>query len=179
MREELDELHRRLRKEMAKKWQRTLPFEETLFDRWEKGKFLKFGEKTSVYQLSYIYGDVKVGKSTWIGPFTILDGTGGLEIGDHCDISAGVHIYSHDTVKRAVSGGKEKKEEDKTKIGNCCFIGPHSVIVKGVSVGDHSVVGACCFVNKDIPSFSVAVGAPAKVIGKVVIKKGKATFHYF
>jgi acetyltransferase-like isoleucine patch superfamily enzyme len=49
--------------------------------------------------------DVTVGKNCWIGPNVILDGSGGgLFIGDYVDISAGVHIYTHDTVKRAISG---------------------------------------------------------------------------
>lgn len=174
----LKELHNLLREEMAKKWQRSLPLEEELFDRWERAKYLKFGKKTSIYQLGYVYGDVKVGKNTWIGPFTILDGSGGLEIGDNCSISSGVHIYSHDTVKWAVSGGKERYEYKKTKIGNCCFIGPQSVILKGVSIGDHCIIGAGSIVNKKTPPFSIAAGIPAKVIGKVIIKKDEIKFTY-
>lgn len=175
----LKELHFLLRKEFTKKWDRSLPLEEELFDRWERARYLKFGEKTSIYQSSYVYGDVKVGKNTWIGPFTLLDGTGGLEVGKNCSISSGVQVYSHNTVKWAVSGGKTKYEYKKTKIGNNCFVGPQSVIANGVSIGDHCVIGACSFVNQDIPSFSIACGAPVTIIGKVVTKKGKAEFTYF
>ncbi|MDD2696649.1 MAG: acyltransferase [Candidatus Pacebacteria bacterium] len=175
----IKELHGILRKEVTKKWKRSLPLEEELFDRWERAKYLKFGKKTSIYQLSYVYGDVKVGKNTWIGPFTILDGSGGLRIGDNCSISCGVQIYSHDTVKWAVSGGKVKYEYRKTKIGDCCFIGPQSVILRGVSIGSHSIVAASSFVSKDVPPFSIVAGIPAKVIGKVVIKKEKVKLNYF
>jgi len=176
---ELKQLHYSLRKDMTKKWKRSLSFEEELFDRWERAKYLKFGDKASIYQLSYVYGRVRVGKNTWIGPFTILDGSGGLEIGDNCSISSGVQVYSHDTVKWAVSGGKAKYEYKKTKIGDCCFVGPQSVILRGVAIGSHSIIAASSFVNKDIPPFSIAAGAPVKIIGKVAMKRGEVKLTYF
>jgi len=176
---ELIEFHNVLRKEMKKNWKRSLPLDEMLFDRWEKAKFLNFGKKTSIYQHSLIYGNVKVGKNTWIGPFTILDGTGGLEIGSYCSISTGVQIYTHDTVKWAVSGGKHKYEYGKTKIGDCCCLCPNVIIKKGVTIGNHSVIATNSFVNKNIPPYSIAAGNPAEIIGRVVIKKnGKVDFIY-
>ena len=175
----LKELHVHLRAQMRAQWDRNLPFEELLFDRWERARYLGFGEGSSIYHNSYVYGDVKVGKNTWIGPFVLLDGSGGLEIGDNCSISAGVHIYTHDTVKWAISGGKAEYERAPVRIGNCCYIGSQTVIAKGVTIGDHSVIGACSFVNRDIPPHSVAVGIPCKVIGKVVINdEGEVSFVY-
>lgn len=168
---ELQQGYVRLRRRMQKEWKRDLPFEELVFDRWERAKALGFGVGTSIYHNSYVYGDVKVGKQTWIGPFTLLDGTGGLEIGDYCSISAGVHIYTHDTVRWALSGGKAKYEQARVKIGNCCHIGANAVIAKGVTIGDHCVIGACAFVNRNIPSWSIAVGLPCRVIGRVQMKK--------
>ena len=99
-------LYTRLREELRQRGQRDLPLEELLFDRWERARALGFGDGTSVYHNSYIYGDVQVGAHTWIGPFTLLDGSGGLRIGSYCSISAGVQIYTHDTVAWAVSGGR-------------------------------------------------------------------------
>jgi len=97
----------RLHRDMQMRWKRDLPLEELLFDRWERAHSLGFGEGTSIYHNSHVYGDVRIGRNTWIGPFTILDGTGGgLTIGDHCSISASVQIYTHDSVAWAVSGGK-------------------------------------------------------------------------
>jgi len=140
---------------------------------------LGFGKGTSVYHNSYIYGNVKVGENTWIGPFTVLDGEGILEIGDSCSISSGVQIYTHNSVKWTISGGKEFYEKKTVKIGNFCFIGANSVIRDGVSIGDHSVVGACSFVNKEIPPYSIVVGTPAKIVGNVVVDdKGNISFKY-
>jgi len=112
-------------------------------------------------------GNVQVGKNTWIGPFTVLDGSGGLEIGDYCSISAGVQIYSHDTVRWAVSGGVEKIEYGSVRIGNNCYLGPNVVISKGITIGNQCVIGANSFVNRDVPSGMKAWGTPAKIISNV------------
>lgn len=176
--EQLQKLILHLRSECKKKWKRDLPIEELLSDRWEKAKELGFGKNTSIYNNSYVYGEVKVGKNTWIGPFTILDGTGGLSIGDNCSISSGVQIYSHNSVKWAISKGKEAYEKKAVKIENYCFIGPNSVIKNGVFIGKHSVVGALSFVNKDVEPYSIVAGNPAKKIGKVEIKNNKVKLVY-
>lgn len=174
------ELYTKLRDEMRQQWQRDLPFEEILFNRWERAKSLGFGEGASIYHNSYVYGDVKVGKNTWIGPYTLLDGSGGLEIGDYCSIGAGVHIYTHDTVRWALSGGKAEYERASVRIGNCCYIGPHTIISKGVKTGNHCLVGANSLVNIHLDDNSIAVGSPCKIIGEVKFdENGDVGFGYF
>ncbi|PLY10484.1 MAG: acetyltransferase [Arcobacter sp.] len=144
------------------KYNRVLPFGDYVNDRWEKAKYLKFGEGSSVYDSSLVLGNVKVGENCWIGPFTILDGSGGsLIIGNNCDISAGVQIYTHDTVDRIVYQNEISKAS--VNIGNNCYIGPNVVISKGVSIGDNVIVGANSFVNKNIPSNVKAYGTPVKI----------------
>jgi len=154
---------------MRDRWDRHLPLEELIHDRWDRARSLGFGEGTSIYHNSYVYGDVSVGANTWIGPMTLLDGSGGLTIGDYCSISAGVQIYTHDTVMWALSGGHAEYERAPVAIGSNCYIGSQSVIAKGVRIGDHSVVGACSFVNRDIPPYSVAFGVPCRPVGRVSV----------
>lgn len=161
--ETLKKLYQALRADMKERFQRDLPIDELLFDRWERAKTLGFGKGASIYHNSYVYGDVSVGENTWIGPFTILDGTGGLKIGSFCSISAGVQIYTHDSVKWAVSGGKESYERAPVKIGDQCYIGPNSVISKGITIGSESIIGAGSLVLSDIPPKSKAWGCPAKI----------------
>jgi acetyltransferase-like isoleucine patch superfamily enzyme len=176
----LNELYRKERKKQKMQWDRILPFNEYLVDRWEKAKFVNAGKNTSIYDSSYIYGNVSVGENTWIGPFTILDGSGGkLSIGNFCSISSGVQIYTHDSVKWAVTGGKTKYEKDSVKIGDYCYVGPYSVILRGTSIGKHCIIGAHSFVNSDIPSNSIAFGVPAKVVGRVKMKGSKVEFKYY
>ena len=143
---------------------RSLPFADVLFDRWERAKWLGFGEGSSLYDSSHVFGNVIVGNNTWIGPFTILDGSGGLTIGNNCSISAGVQIYSHDSISWAISGGSEKYDYAPTSIGNNCYIGPNVIISKGVVIGDQSIIGANSFVNSSCPAGSKLAGNPAKNI---------------
>jgi acetyltransferase-like isoleucine patch superfamily enzyme len=164
MLKKLISLYFKLRNEKRDKFNRVLPFGDYFTDRWEKAKYLGFGEGTSVYDNVVIIGDVKVGKNTWIGPNVILDGSGGLQIGSNCSISAAVQIYSHDSVKWAVSGGRESYEYSSTKIGDNCYIGPNAIIIKGVEIGDGSIIGANSLVNINVPSNSKAYGNPVKII---------------
>lgn len=167
--QQLLELWSQLQGDVNNQWQRTLPFADYLVDRWEKARRLGFDEGSSIYDSSLVLGDVRVGKNTWIGPFTILDGSGGLEIGSFCSISAGVQIYSHDTVEWAISGGKASPERAPTQIGDRCYIGPNTVIAKGVSIGDGCIIGANSLVLQDLPEGSKAYGTPCRVVGKVMI----------
>jgi acetyltransferase-like isoleucine patch superfamily enzyme len=49
-------------------------------------------------------------------------------------------------------------------IGSGTWIGVHSVVLAGITIGENCVIGANSTVTKDIPSHSVAVGSPARVI---------------
>lgn len=155
------------RKEKNDRFNRTLPFGDYVVDRWEKAKLLGFGEGTSIYDNSLVLGNVKVGENTWIGPNTVLDGSGDLVIGSNCSISTGVQIYTHDTIKWAISGGVEPKEQKKVAIGNNCYIGPNTIITKGVKIGNGCIIGANSLVMQDIPDNTKAFGTPCKIIGPV------------
>lgn len=165
---QLRNLWRQRRTEIDTKFNRTLPFGDYIVDRWEKAASLGFGEGASIYDSALVLGEVIVGARTWIGPFVVLDGSGGLEIGSNCSISSGVQIYSHDSVKWAISGGKAPYEYAKTRIGKNCYIAPNVVIVKGVTIADGCIIGANSLVLSDIPPNSKAVGSPCRIVGQAV-----------
>lgn len=144
---------------------RFLPLADYVVDRWERAEAYGFGSGSSVYDSCLVLGEVAVGDGTWIGPFTVLDGSGGLTIGSGCAISAGVHLYSHDTVRRTTSGGIEPVDYSPTTVGDRVFIGPHTVVQRGATIGDGAVVGAHSFVNADIPAGTLAFGVPCRVRG--------------
>ncbi|MGE3313510.1 MAG: DapH/DapD/GlmU-related protein [Planctomycetaceae bacterium] len=164
---QLGELQKQLRRTMREKFQRSVSFGDLFTDRWERAKFHEFGEGSSCYDNVLIIGDVKVGKHTWIGPNVVLDGSGGLEIGDYCSISAGVQIYTHHTVRWATSMGQEQPERASTKIGSGVYIGPQAVIQMGVTIGDRCVIGAMSLVNRNLPDDSRAWGTPARIQNEI------------
>ena len=156
-----------------KKFRRINPTMEDITDWKEKGKFL-FGEKNiTVYDSSTITGDVEIGKNTWVGPFTALDGTGGLKIGENCSISSKVNIVSHDSIKWALSGGMDSYEYAPISIGDNCFIGTGAFIGKGVSIGNNCLIAANSVVTNDVEDYSIVGGTPARKIGDVIVKENQ------
>ena len=160
----LETVFRSLRDKVSKQYSRVLPFGDYFSDRWEKAQYLGFGKGTSIYDNTIVMGDVFVGENTWIGPNVILDGSGRLSIGSNCSISAGVQIYSHDSVDWAISGGKSDYKYETTIIEDNCYIGPNVIISCGVRIGRGSIIGANSLVLKDIPEASKAYGTPCQVV---------------
>jgi acetyltransferase-like isoleucine patch superfamily enzyme len=163
--ETLMKVQRALQQREISQFKRRVPFGDLVTDRWQNAAEYGFGEGASCYDSALILGDVKVGRHTWIGPNVVLDGSGILEIGEHCSISAGVQIYTHHTVEWATSRGKVDAERCPTKIGSGVYIGPNAVIQMGVTIGDGAIIGAMSFVNRDIPAGAKAWGCPARVQG--------------
>lgn len=121
--------------------------------------------------LSWIIGDPRIGEGTWIGAFTLIDGSGGLVIGAACDISSGVHIYTHSSARRCVSGRSfDQIERAPVTIGDRVFIGANAVVNMGVSIGDEAVVGAGAVVTKNVAARTVVAGVPAKVVAEVRLR---------
>jgi len=154
--------------ELKARYDRSLPFADGLFDRWERASRLGFGEGASIYDSACVFGDVKVGPGTWIGPWVMLDGSGGgLSIGGTCSVAAGVQIYTHDTVTWALSGGVLKAHTGAVSIGDRVYLGSQSVIALGVRIADMVVVAANSFVRDDVPTRTIVAGMPAVPIGRV------------
>lgn len=144
-----------------KAYDRFLSIPDYFVDRWERAELMGFGKGTSVYDSCLVLGDVKVGENTWVGPYTILDGSGGgLKIGNNCSVSAGVHIYTHNSVDNTING--EPVKHAPVDIGNNVYIGPNTVIAMGVKIGNRVVIGANSFVDRDIPDNTKTFGCPAK-----------------
>lgn len=159
------------------RYSRINPFAENLIDWHEKGeRFAKEG--TVIYDSATLIGNPSIGAHCWIGEGCMVDGSGGLEIGDYVVLSCGVHIYTHDTVKWALSGGAAEYKRAPVRVGNCVFVGAQSVITCGVTIGDHVLVGANATVVQDVPSYTIVAGTPAKPIGRVVVENGEVSYEY-
>lgn len=79
----------------------------------------------------------------------------GIHVGDGTLISFETAVLTHDFVNN---------RHVDTFIGSYCFIGAKSIIMPGVRIGDHCIIGSGSVVTSNIPSNSVAVGNPARVI---------------
>lgn len=122
------------------------------------------------HEHAVLVGEPRIGPGTWIGAFTLIDGSGGLTIGEGCDISVGAQIYTHSTVRRCVSG-RRSAEVDRapTTLGDRVFVGANAVVLMGVTIGDEAVVGAGAVVTHDVPARTVVAGVPARPIATVVL----------
>lgn len=127
-------------------------------------------------ELAWFVGEPTIGAGTWIGPFCLIDGSGGLVIGAGCDIAAGAHIYTHSTVRRCVTGRAVDTERRPVRIGDRTFVGANAVVLMGVTIGDHCVIGAGAVVSCDVPDFGVATGVPARVVGTVDPRTGRIAY---
>jgi carbonic anhydrase/acetyltransferase-like protein (isoleucine patch superfamily) len=134
-----------------------------------KSKYIKVGDYTRVENNAFLnahQGYIEIGIRSFIGPNTIIQGRGGVDIGDNvliagnCFISSSNHVYENVPKERFLLDEIGKH----TVIKSNTWIGSNVTVVAGVQIGEGCVIGAGSVVTKDIPDFSVAVGAPAKII---------------
>jgi acetyltransferase-like isoleucine patch superfamily enzyme len=161
----------RLRDATKEKWNRVLPFGDVIGDRWEKARACGFGEGTNIYDSVVVLGDVRVGKNCWIGPNSLLDGSGGLDIGDNVVIGVGCVIFSHSSMQRDLTGGDKPIERKRTQIGSFCRLSPYVIVEMGVTLHERCVVHPHSVITQSFPGSSVLSGNPAKVVGQVDIEQ--------
>ena len=113
---------------------------------------------------------VRIGDRCLIGKGSAIVGHFSITIGD--DVWTGHNVYvtdqnhGYEDVTRPI--GAQSMPEKPVRIGDGSWIGYGSVILPGATIGDHVVIGANSVVTGDVPSYSVAVGSPAKVIRRYV-----------
>jgi len=178
--ERLTKLREELRTASRDTYGRLNPFYEDLVDWKETGRYWTgIDQSVTIYGSTTVIGDVTIGPHTWVGPFCNLDGSGGLSIGEYCSISTGVQLITHDSVRWALSGGRAPYERAPIRIGDCCFIGTHAVVVRGVTIGDHCLVAAGAVVTHDVPARTIIGGVPARPMGTVHVDASGAVSLMF
>jgi acetyltransferase-like isoleucine patch superfamily enzyme len=128
-------------------------------DRFENWKYpkIKDGKPTRYTWIVQNKQHFKLGQKTDIGAFTYINAKYGVVIEDFVQVGSHCSIYSVSTIDDKMGLVVLKKNSK---------IGAHSVIMPGVVIGENAIVGACSFVNSDIPDNTIACGIPAKVRGE-------------
>lgn len=140
--------------------------------------YVNIGMKCKIYQ-SNLEGKINIGRFTTLwGPGIFLFGRkDGIEIGSFCSIARNVSIqedyhnpsrvttYFLETNLLGISLYENAiTSKGKVIIGNDVWIGAGASILSGVTIADGVIVGAGAVVTKDIPSYAIVAGNPAKII---------------
>ncbi len=151
-----------------KKGKRSLIRRRTRCDLMPFNKFV-LGDDSTIEDFSTInngVGDVIIGDRTRIGMSNVLIGP--ITIGNDVMFAQNIVLsgLNHGYKDIDIPPSSQKTTTNEIKIEDEVWIGANAVVTAGVTVGKHSVVAAGAVVTKSIPTFSVAVGNPAKVILK-------------
>ena len=127
-------------------------------------------------------GKIEIGKYCYFGDDTQIDAAKEVKIGNYCMFSNRVMIQDHNghpvspKKRRNQLINLQKTSTDvydtqikKVIIEDDVFIGTDAMILKGVTIGKGSIVAARSVVTKNVPSYSIAAGNPAKIVKKIKI----------
>ncbi|MCX5890462.1 MAG: acyltransferase [Deltaproteobacteria bacterium] len=126
---------------------------------------LRIGEHSTIYggaEIRHVHR-VKIGDNSIIGHSAILDGRGGLEIGNNVNFSSGVWIW---TVQHDKDDPYFGIKSGKVIIEDYAWIACRAIILPDVTIGKGAVVCAGAVVTKNVEPYSIVAGIPAKKIGE-------------
>lgn len=109
--------------------------------------------------------NLTIGRGSIIGDRALLDARNGLVIGENVNFSSDVHIYTEQHDHRDPYFRCNSDADFRVRIGDRAWIGPRTLILHGVTVGEGAVVAAGSVVTKDVPPFAIVAGVPARKIG--------------
>ena len=109
--------------------------------------------------------NIRIGENVFINACCHFQDHGGISIGDCCQIG-------HNVVFATLDHGlgpddRRKMHPSPIVLGRNVWVGSNATILRGVTVGDNSVIAAGAVVTKDVPAGSVVGGVPAEIIKKL------------
>jgi acetyltransferase-like isoleucine patch superfamily enzyme len=139
------------------------------------------GDGTSIWQFAVVLPGAVIGKNCNINCHTFIEND--VKIGDRVTVKSGVFIWDGIEIADDVFLGpnvtfvndkypRSKQYPQKfqiTKIDHFVSIGANATIMGGVHIGEYALIAAGSVVTKDVPAFSLMLGSPAKLAGKVDI----------
>ncbi len=149
------------------------PLQGNVLDAMREGR-LEVGEgalfEPNVWIVAPDRARVRIGAGTFLNQGVMVAAQELVEIGEHCMLANGCFVsdaaHRFDDPDQPVPW-QGFTSKGPTRIGANCWLGAHVVVTSGVSIGERCVIGAGSVVTHDLPSFSIAAGAPAKVLKSV------------
>lgn len=122
---------------------------------------LRMGARSYIAAHAYVTGEVSIGADSTINPFTVVRGRvtlgDGVRIGAHASLLAFNHGTGPD---RPIF--RQAQTSRGITVGDDVWIGSNVLVLDGVTIGAHSIVGAGAVVTKNIDEWSVVAGNPAR-----------------
>ena len=113
---------------------------------------------------------VRIGEGTFLNMGVMIAAQELVEIGAHCMLANGCFVsdssHRYDDPEKPITW-QGFTSKGPTRIGDNCWLGANVVVASGVSIGERCVIGANSVVTRDVEPFSVAAGAPARVLRKI------------
>jgi len=140
----------------------------------------KYHRATRISSSAYITdkGKLDMGDNVWVNHNVRIDASGGVKIGDGCQIGYSSMILSHSSHMAIRLNGEAFIKMDipervgyihkSVEIGEYTFIGGGAAVMPGVKIGKGCVIGVNSVVTKDVPDYSIVAGAPARIIGSTI-----------
>jgi acetyltransferase-like isoleucine patch superfamily enzyme len=160
-------IHRELARRRAfARW----PLQGDVLEMFRDGR-LEIGEHTLLEPNVWLTGPaparIRIGSGTFLNIGVMVAATELVEIGDHCMFANGCFVtdgnHRYDDPDRPVPW-QGFTTKGPTRIGDNVWCGANAVITSGVTIGERCVIGANSVVTSDIPPFSIAAGAPARIL---------------
>jgi acetyltransferase-like isoleucine patch superfamily enzyme len=118
---------------------------------------------------------IRIGSGTFLNIAVMVASLKLVEIGDHCMFANGCFVtdssHRFDDPHRPITW-QGFTSKGPTRVGDNVWCGANVVITSGVTVGERSVIGANSVVTADIPPWSIAAGAPARVLRQIEFEAG-------
>jgi len=121
---------------------------------------------------------VRIGAGTFLNLGVMVAAQELVEIGDHCMLANGCFVSDADhrfDDPDAPITWQGFQSKGATRIGDNCWLGANVVVTSGVTIGERCVVGANSVVTSDLEPFSIAAGAPARLLRRVEFPAESAT----
>lgn len=111
---------------------------------------------------------LRIGANTTINKYTSIVALDGVQIGENCLVGENVKIYDNNHKIDIVEGIQVPNHKEfsvgKVTIGNNVWLTSNVTILKGVTIGDNSVIGAGCVIFKDVPANSTVVNKQELIV---------------